>query len=503
MWSKESSELGLYITELSEIEHLVHRLYDAAKTSLEELWAFQLELVDHQLNLQSRAAQEKSKKASVRSQISETGRNRLESWKTHIKTLQSELSVIESRIEIFDYALQLSRRLGDTLAWMLLGADMKLIRPLTDHAPVPAVTKNSGLDGVIRIAQYWFDQGIGFPVIHDLTQTFRVGDITIVFGKQFATTVEIKSQLKNLDKDSAELQITAFGISEEMEKLFPIHDREFIESRLVSDGEVDSHIQDIGRLQRQLEKISEARIIQKASFGVPFKFKDRNTVNVEMVPSEDSYNWQALRKLAANAKETGFASIAIDDAFLYVAVYTSDINKACRWTSTLDDILPWDQLKEAQNRLPLCANVEHNILHIGISSQYLFGEYRPYSRPFFLSELPLDVVLDMMWGRLTFITYVNIGKLVEAVNVTDLRASIPNEEERATLIFPVSQVITRPDGYVTELHLGSLREYLTLVTHEFLSLKGFVDILLRLANTLAELAVQSQDSDLISKGKTE
>jgi hypothetical protein len=90
-----------------------------------------------------------------------------------------------------------ARCLGDALAWEVLLFDRKAIAALMSgtRPPIAEITPNH--QAVITMAGHLLSQQFGIPIVHDITNWLRIGDITFMQPKKEGTswrfhTVETK-----------------------------------------------------------------------------------------------------------------------------------------------------------------------------------------------------------------------------------------------------------------------------------------------------------------------
>jgi hypothetical protein len=67
------------------------------------------------------------------------------------------------------------------------------------RTPAPISEQGHGAEGTLAIATGLSQRGWGFPLIHDITDVLRIGDITFIRPRQTPefVTVEVKTRLLN------------------------------------------------------------------------------------------------------------------------------------------------------------------------------------------------------------------------------------------------------------------------------------------------------------------
>jgi hypothetical protein len=139
---------------LRRLERLARILIGGRFKNSQGIWKLQLSLLELQRDLQDA--------------IGDT--------KKRAKTDPNAQADLESLREVRWHA----RRLGDALAWLLLGLNRQLIYPLAQNEHVPIGPEDHGSRGVLGIAEFLSQEGWGFPLLHDITDCLRIGDVTFV-----------------------------------------------------------------------------------------------------------------------------------------------------------------------------------------------------------------------------------------------------------------------------------------------------------------------------------
>src|SRR5262249_22805968 len=157
---------------------------------------------------------------------------------------------------------------GDALAWILIGGDRRYIHPLVEGQRTGAVATGINLKALIAIAEAMWDSNVGVPIIHDMTNILRVGDITFVSLDNKPITVEVKTQIIESSQDNiVNLNITAhsivnFELYKSIQSRFNRNDSESPQPRPQRKDP---------RFRRQQERMLNAAILQDTEAGVLFK----------------------------------------------------------------------------------------------------------------------------------------------------------------------------------------------------------------------------------------
>ena len=351
---------------------------------------------------------------------------------------------------------------------------------------------------MLAAAEIYANAGAGFPIIHDITNCLRVGDITFVHPDDEPITIEVKTHVINREGNTAHISVETYTTAG-TERWKPIHleiTDPLLDKKVIRKPMNPSN----RRLDKQLERMSRAIIVQTAlrtaQSGELIDVRGEGHLLVRPKLDSHAHHWDVMRELTIKAKANGYASCVVDDAFVYVATYT-DPPKIYPWSRSTNT--PFGEILRAEDigdKFPMCSETDHNCIWFETTWRYFSDKpsdnVPPSIRPFFLYPIPLDLLIDIMWGRLAVMVVVNLGKLVEAVENSGFTARLPKDEE----FIGVSTKVNLSDGNQVEIHLGSLHMLGMKIVFEFLSVKGFVDIVSQMVNDAAELVKTKQKSEV-------
>jgi hypothetical protein len=439
------------------VERLVNKLLSAKYDGPNDLWRFQEGLLALQRDIQEA--------------ITEAKRSRTD--KVHY-----------SRLRSLRMARWHARRLGDAFAWVLLGQDRKVIHSLDHNARVSVSQANHGTRGLLAVASHLASQGWGFPLLHDVTDCLRIGDVTfIVPGKKphEYKTVEVKTRIKSEKrsedgKTTYEYEVTVLSPAE-------FHDP--------PGGALDAHTSWEGettaapngsqgraanpryrrRVDRQLLRMSKARKRQLAEHGSVVELDGEAPVLTTHFESEASSHWKPLRRIIRNARRTGYASVCVDGAFLYTAFYRPDgVNEDALKDSTVaQDLLDSDIFFRGIDRGRNALVVTQVPPREAIGAQ-------PFL-PYFLYTIPKRAIFDLLHGRLTIIVLTNSGRIVSALEEDGFHVSLPsgrNDLSAGSLVISAEVMDDQGGSYRVDMHDMSF--HVLEIIHEFKGLHYFVEV---------------------------
>src|SRR5260221_3794669 len=493
--------VGLYSDLLTQIEEHAKRLLKPEFASLQELWQFELELVKYQSKLQQAVAREKLVRQELKTQSKLLVSTKAENPLEPVQQLEAKRKQVDHRIKIYRHAHQLSPQTGDAFAWVFLN---EAIRPLTE---LPSNTRDGhhvadehSLKGLLAIAEFLANSGAGFPILHDVTNCLRVGDITFYSPENEPATIEVKTHLIGNHEGILSLEVEAHHIDLKENKRWdaimnniPKHVSLSVDSEDNKQTTPQFPTQLEDRLQRQMERMKRAKLWQSMPDDRPFKLGDREEgIKVFMHSEEELHHWDVIQELAIKAKKDGFAVRVVDDAFVYMVFYR-DSSVAYPWIRGIDqsfseDLTAYNLPSYLVSSSLLYPEPEKNKLWVPVTTNVI-----PYVLPFYLYPLPTDFIMDIMWGRLVIGITVNLGKLVAALQDSGLDARLPKDSDEFNRLFlPVSSKVSLPDNKQALVELRNLHFYGSKIAHEFLSLKGFV----KLVSQMAQIGIKrAQDRE--------
>lgn len=422
---------------LCRLSRLVRLFLQKKFSSSEDLWRLQKDL----LNLQR----------DIQESITLAKRDAGES--------QEARAVLESLRNLRTHA----RRFGDAFAWVVLGMDRQVIYPLSQNALVAVPPDDHGTRGAIGTAGALSNEGWGFPLLHDITDCLRIGDMTFIKDRN-PVTIEVKSRHvdERLDDDGELIDIyeaTIIAVSE-----VPPFLKAPVESG------TSSPLRATPRLKRQVRRMEMAVAHQTAEPGMN-TIDDKPVLTMKMDRPSSGHAAEALRRVARRARRSGFATEAVDNTFLYAAVYSPDL---------VNDI------KDLIRGVPKCL-IDSGILYterIDRNSIVMYSTPTEGSRwpqlylPYFLFSLPVATIIDILCGRMVIFNLVNSGRIVEAIEEAGFRVTLPkirNDLKDGSLV-----VSARFDGeggvaYSGEMH--NLSQFINEMVMEFRSLQSLIDTL--------------------------
>src|SRR6266851_4749352 len=273
--------------------------------SPDDLWLFQLDLLSLQRDIQAVISEYK-----VRSGRDNSARNVLRQLRA---------------------CRWYSRRLGDSLAWVLFGGDKKLIEPLSRNERIHVTPDGHGSRGMLIAARHQANQGLGFPLIHDITGCLRIGDVTFIRVSEGSErkyeTVEIKTRHSLKRRLEAE-RLAEYEYQIQIISAVPADgtpaDRVTIRASEAESASTAQRRLFTQRGDRQLKRMSTALLHQMAEQNVLINEEGKHPAVWAGVNPSATSHWKPLQRVLRKARRNGYGSEIVDNAFLYCAFYSAD-----------------------------------------------------------------------------------------------------------------------------------------------------------------------------------
>lgn len=163
-----STYSGEALEFIKKIEELALKFAGFEFDDASDLWQFKLDLLELQREIQKSISEEKKQ--------------------------AKKLKIKSEPLQELQMARWLARRLGDSLAWTLLGLDRGSIYPFANNDPVPIAQKSHGSEGMLAVSAHLATEGWGFPLLHDVTDVMCIGDVTFIKPKNQHRTIEVKTR---------------------------------------------------------------------------------------------------------------------------------------------------------------------------------------------------------------------------------------------------------------------------------------------------------------------
>ncbi len=312
---------------LLRLERLTHRLLGRRFRTAQDLWQIELDLLQIERDLQAAITTAKD------------GARRDGAYRPSLEALR----------EVRWHA----RRLGDAYAWLLLRGEPQQLYPLAENERVPIDRASRYWTGLTQTAIAMANRGFGFPILNDVTDQLRVGDLTFVRFDAPPRTVEVKSKVvaERPTERGSELEYRVRAI-------WPSDGADAGRTDTITTGPTPEPLARHPRDERQLARLSRAHAATTAAPGLVMHGDDRMLTIVSAAHGNLSADWRCVRRLVREARRVGYASAPAHGAFLHVAVHEPTGVALATVKGRLDrirDDLPTSGVLTAQSRLLVSA----------------------------------------------------------------------------------------------------------------------------------------------------
>lgn len=431
----ESIYSGKALEFIRKIEDLALRLIGSNSDNMFSLWKFQLDLLELQREIQKSVSEEKKQARK---------------FKGKSKSLQ-ELQA----------ARWLARRLGDSLAWTLLNQNRGSIYPFADNDPVPIAQKSHGSEGMLAISAHLATEGWGFPLIHDVTDAMRIGDVTFIKPENQHRTIEVKTRHLGTTTDQDGKELTQYDVTISFlgsrdpelegitEQTSPVEDRGMEVISMPERGQPRSD----RRIVQQTRRMANVLALKEANLDTVFEVNGKRTIATRL-DSPSGPHWKAIQDLINKAKHEGYASTTLDASCMYAALYekhglTSDLPKS-------------EQILHDVKRFMTPTGKHPNSLSFSTIPEEE-GRGAHLHLPFYLYDIPNEAISDLIHGRLIITAFINPGNIATAIEQDGVEVTVPpGKDPLSSMIFSYTATDEHGNKYRAEVHeLGlHIREYI-------------------------------------------
>jgi hypothetical protein len=422
------------------LESIADRLLGLRFSSGQELWDLELELLALQRDTQASITKHKVVRLPA-------------DGRAEIKELRQ--------------ALWHARRFGDSLAWLFFHGERRWIYPLSENARVPILPDGHASRGLVGVAQT-MSEHYGVPLLHDVTDLLRVGDVTFFQQDKPPHTVEVKTELVEsvVDGDHTTFKYVASAV-------WPADAPPPSEGTRV--GKPTRQPQPAlasKRFKRQLDRMQRAHAIREAELGKPTDIGGVKTLIVTAKGAAPQSHWPLIRRLIREAKRTGYASGVAESAVLFAVLYSKKGFESFdegQLAIIGPDLVASGIYFEDKNK---------NALQVSLLPDPRGDGPHTYL-PYFLYPLPRSAIFDLLHGRLLIFSLLNVGRLADAVERAGFRVEMLTQSSGVYLkVFTEHEI----DGTRYGIELGGLQDHMREMIMEASSLAYMVSIV----ETLAE-----------------
>jgi hypothetical protein len=329
--------------------------------------------------------------------------------------------------------------------------------------------------------------GWGFPLLHDITDLIRIGDLTFVKPGKDPLTVEVKTRVLSEQRVEGADQVSLQYNIEVLSAAYPDDVREGPFSSLpMSDGPQHPPFRPTARIERQLKRLRTVWEHQSLELDIPVEIDGKVVIATEAAYSVAKTNWHAIKRVARRARRTGYAAESVEDTFVYAAFYDPDglelerLNE--RFGRLMDDIIQsrnWsnDPTRKGSLIVAMLPSPEH--------------EHAQTYLPYFLFAFPKNTVPDLLHGRMIILIMTNPSRITDALESAGFIVSIPtgrNDLSNESLV--VSAEIDDGMGNPHQVEFRNLGRHVDQVMMEFGSAPDLVKVFETMRDKAQEVLIQ-------------
>ena len=385
-----------------------------------------------------------------------------------------------------------ARRLGDAFAWVVLGFHKPILHSLAESEHVPVSVDDHGSTGMTAIAMHLANEGWGFPVIHDVTECLRIGDITFVdvtTEPRTFRTVEVKTRVMNKRPGGDGKTMYTYQVlvthPADPDKSVPHIEATLPPSALTMKptGTQPDAPRWTTRAQRQMRRMTRAVAKQHVVPGTITQIPgDDDPLLTAQLETPTSTHWKELRRVIRNARRNGYASEVIDGAMIYLAFYREEgvSQDSVRDSRLVEDLLRSGILDRINEKFP------NSLVMHEVPPQNDRGGLR-YFLPHFLYAIPYRAISALLHRRLAIVVLSNPARFADALEAVGLevsnRSGIPNLGAGSIV---VTDRFRDGSGRERKAELHNLHWHIFELVYEFRSVQHLVATALRMRDVTKE-----------------
>lgn len=386
----------------------------------------------------------------------------------------------------------LSRRLGDAVAWSVLLHNRKVIFALAenDRVPIPT-TESDGTRGVFGMARTLTGPGKGLPIVHDITDVLRVGDITFMWPQdgdptQAAfRTFELKTTRKSaiLGEDgTAEVNLEVTLVSNEWfndSTGYSFDNNAQVSPTLDNPQPVQERRED-RRLKKQLQRMDRAKAHRDLPFHSITELGDSHHIAVS-VRDEQAPHWAELRRAIRRARVDGYSFFSLDEFVGYAIFYDPNgvTEENVKNSSLPDDIMnsiftDSGDVRASQTISAMPSKEDDRFGHLVL--------------PFYLWQVPQRAISEILRGKLMISATYNTGRIEQLFRAEGIEVKLERPlagKDARTFTYVVRADF--PGQGCVEYHSGAPWRDMFTAVHEFRGATSVVQRALAIKNLSSEL----------------
>ncbi len=378
-----------------------------------------------------------------------------------------------------------ARCLGDAFAWQVFLFDRKAIAALMSGTRQPVAEQTHSTAAVFVMAGHLLSRQFGVPIVHDITNWLRIGDITFLrfddSGKRLSwrfQTVELKSSVGETAVEDDGSGIIHLAVS--------MYSNESIDESTDYDAstrhQADTAVVLPQALPEKMANRPDRRLDKqfRRLDGVKARrdMKDNAITTIDGIPNlvfrlsdRETHHWADLRRAIRCARRDGYAAFSIDNFIAYALFYRKEgVNEEHmskfkeRFVDNVQDSITTE--RQPENRFIM-------LREIPMQEKHDIDGF-PIMR-FFDYEIPKIAVKDLLHHRLVVTAMANFARVDYALADRGFKvAGISSEKVDAGSSYSVD--VRWPTEECLRLHVpsGQVSREVERAMYEFSGLEDVI-----------------------------
>jgi hypothetical protein len=361
--------------------------------------------------------------------------------------------------------------------------DRKTIAALNSGEKPPVAQPGHSDAAVFAMAAHLLGSHYGIPIVHDITNWLRVGDITFLrwvsdeSNEWFFRTVEVKSSLANsvTDADGSVSATVMVDLYSNEPLALPEVDRKAspetggLTSRLPNTAERPTR--EDRRIRGQFVRLDNMVLRRDLATDAVTIVEGMANV-VLMVDHSPTHRWADLRRAIRDARRHGYSFFDIDGFIGYGLAYNES-------GVSVDDLLKPQIRNDVRDRLLGGGAAMRGQGSLIVQQIPLLERHDAQGAPvmrFFNYSIPKRAKADLIRNRLLITAVVNMGRLTPALVERGLGVE-PADSDLAGRGYPYTANLVWPDGQTDCLGIPTtaVSGHVKVAVNEFLGLAYVAD----------------------------
>jgi hypothetical protein len=315
-----------------------------------------------------------------------------------------------SRIELLNYRVAVLKKVADSLGWVFMNFERWVIK-----RHYLGVAKGYLVDSNIRSARDAAakinSNGLCFALICDVTTCFQLGDLIKIDFTDIEKPERALIELKEGEMNEKVLSmLESYSVTQCDRALY-----------LFAESEGKKAVGQLVRIAKQHYRMAELDSIIKTGKGTDFVTGEQITIPDKYYTEEDYF--ESFRDMVEVCRKDKIAVGCIDDC-LFIGVFDArGFGRGPRWMKFIFEHEVYHLLNKGEDcgldgsndegRGEVRRIARENYLTMDLRR----GFYVPSALPLYLWPLDRETMLDIIFGRIVVLSYLDMGRLFQIASV--------------------------------------------------------------------------------------